>query len=200
MIVGLALLLYVGVSYVRGNSSAAAPQRTRAERQQGKAIAVALAKRQSVAVPKRLLSSRAPAVGTELGTRIVIPKILVDSSIVETPVQNGTWPVTDWAVGHLPLSPNPGQSGNVALSAHDDIKGEVFKRIGELHAGDRILIYSHHWRFKYVVVGQQTVDPSNTSVLNNTKASTVTLITCVPYWVDTQRTIIQAALKSQSRI
>jgi sortase A len=108
--------------------------------------------------------------------------------------------VADWAVGHLTSTPDPGSVGNGAYAAHDDIKGELFKRLGELGPGDQVIVYSKHARYLYAVVRQQTVDPSNVSVLNQTRTPTVTLITCSPYWVDTYRLVVQAAFKSRSAI
>jgi sortase A len=128
----------------------------------------------------------------------VIPKIAVDAPVVETPPQDGVWPVPDWAVGHLTTTPNPGAAGNDALSAHDDIKGELFKRIGELRPGDVVRLFTQHAVYTYIVTSQQTVDPYDTSVLDSTQQATVTLISCTPYWVDTQRIVVQAVLKSQA--
>jgi LPXTG-site transpeptidase (sortase) family protein len=50
--------------------------------------------------------------------------------------------------------------------------------------------------YTYVVTNQVTVDPSDVSVLAPTRLSTVTLISCAPYWVDTQRLVVQAVLQS----
>jgi sortase A len=110
----------------------------------------------------------------------------------------GEWEVADWAVGHLTTTPNPGAKGNMALSAHDDIKGEVFKRLGELKPGDQVLLYTRHSVFSYVVVSESVVDPSDISVLAPTKTASVTLISCTPYWVDTQRVVVRADLKSRA--
>src|SRR5207302_7467032 len=114
------------------------------------------------------------------------------------PPVNGVWEVADWAVGHLTTTPDPGAPGNLALSAHDDIKGEVFKRLDELRPGDQILLYTRHAVYSYTVTTQQAVDPSDVSVLDPTTRPTVTMITCTPYWVDTQRMIVQGVLKSRA--
>jgi sortase A len=150
-----------------------------------------------VAVPKGLLAGN--YVG-EAATRIVIPKIGVDAPVVNTPPTGGIWIVADWAVGHLSTTPNPGQAGNMALSAHDDIKGEIFKRLGELQPGDAIILYTRHERYTYLVTSQSAVDPSDVAVLNPTKEATVTLITCTPYWVDSQRLIVQGLLKARTAV
>jgi LPXTG-site transpeptidase (sortase) family protein len=193
---GVAILIYIGVTYAQ-----ASPQHARTwsalQQVSGRRLASRLSGHQTVAVPKRLYRRALPAPG-EPAVRMVIPKIRVDSPVVQTAPLNGVWNVADWAVGHLTSTPNPAESGNGAYAAHDDIKGELFKRLGELAPGDQVIVYTAHAVNTYVVVGQQAVDPSNTSVLAATKQPTITLITCTPYWVDTQRLIVQAVLKSRA--
>jgi LPXTG-site transpeptidase (sortase) family protein len=201
MLAGIGLLAYVGISYARQQSQSSPPHWNASQRAKGKELAQRLTKSQKVSIPRRLGNKVAlPPAGTESAVRIVIPKIGVDAPVVETPPVNGTWIVADWAVGHLTTSPEPGAIGNMALSAHDDIKGEIFKRLGELRPGDAIKIYTRHALYTYTVVNQQAVDPSNVSVLAPTRTPTATLITCTPYWVDTQRLIVQALLKSRRAV
>lgn len=198
MLAGLGLLAYVGVSYERSQlAQPKKPSWTSAEREKGKKLATKLAHHQTVAVPTRLVGAVPPS-GSEAATRLVIPKIAVDAPVVETAPVNGIWNVADWAVGHLSTTPNPGGPGNDALSAHDDIKGEIFKRLGELRPGDNIRLYTRHSVSTYVVTSLSTVDPSDVSVLDLTKSATVTLISCTPYWVDSQRLIVQGLLKTRA--
>jgi LPXTG-site transpeptidase (sortase) family protein len=195
VIAGAALLGYVGWAYTHQPSVAASSWST-ADRKQAKQIAARLSVAQRVSVPKALSGAALPAAGSEPAIEMVIPKIDVHAPVVQTAPVNGEWQVADWAVGHLNTTPNPGAVGNAAYSAHDDIKGEIFKRVDELRPGDSILLRTRHAVYTYVVTNQLVVDPSNTSVLAPTTRSTVTLISCTPYWVDTQRLIIQATLKS----
>lgn len=190
---GLATLVFVMASYWRATHPSATPPRwTKSESRIGINIAQKLRGHQRIAIPKHLVAIS----GSEPASRIVIPKIGLDAAVVETPPTGGVWQVADWAVGHLTSTPNPGSAGNSALSAHDDIKGEIFKRLGELVPGDQVRVYTRHALFTYIVTGQQAVDPSDVAVLNPTKAATITLITCTPYWVDTQRLVVQGLLKS----
>jgi LPXTG-site transpeptidase (sortase) family protein len=190
---GIGLLAYVGITYARGLSNN--PQvSTQGPRAQGTQIAARLGRHQNVAVPRvgRVTSAGMQAI------RMVIPRIGVDSTVVQTPPIGGIWPVAAWAVGHLSTTPGPGQLGNGAYAAHDDIMGEIFKRNGELVPGDVIFLYTRHMAYRYVVTGQETVDPSNVSVLAPTPRSTITLVSCTPYWVDANRLIVKAILKSSS--
>jgi LPXTG-site transpeptidase (sortase) family protein len=198
VIAGVAILAYIGVTYAHPASPSVATW-SQAQKQQGRLHAARLNTRQRVTIPHVLGNARLPAPGAA-ATRIVIPKIGVDSPVVQTQPVNGAWEVADWSVGHLTTTPNPGLPGNGAYAAHDDIKGELFKREPELVPGDTVLVYTPHVIYHYTVINQQTVDPSNVSVLAPTRQPTVTLISCIPYWVDTQRVVVQAVLKSRSAI
>ncbi len=185
---GIALLAYVGITYARSlSSSTSTPTPVATSKLSGQ---------QKVAVP--VVTPAATSNGDGPGIRMIIPEIDVDSPVVQTQPIQGTWDVADWAVGHLATTPDPGVAGNGAYAAHDDIKGEIFKRLPEVVPGNRILLYSRHRVFTYVVTRTLTVDPSNVSVLATTAKPTITLITCVPYWVDTQRFVVQATLVSSS--
>jgi LPXTG-site transpeptidase (sortase) family protein len=191
---GLALLAYVGLSYAR-TLSGGRDTGSHAQQATGKRLAARLGGHQKVAIPR----ATRPVPAGEPALRMVIPKIGVDSRVVQTLPQGGIWTVADWTVGHLSTTPGPGLAGNGAYAAHDDIKGEIFKRLGELGPGDVIELYTAHTVYRYVVVGQQTVDPSDVAVLAPTRTSTITLVSCAPYWVDTNRLIVKAELKSSAR-
>lgn len=192
---GVALLGYTGYAYTHP-ASARVPTWNAQQKKAGEQLAREYIKHQKVTIPRRLAAVKLPAPGREAATRMVIPAIGLRAPVIQTPPQNGVWPVPDWAVGHLTSTPNPGAPGNAAYSAHDDIKGELFKRLGELKPGDLISLYTQHAQYTYAVTTQQVVDPSDISVLDPTRNSTLTLISCTPYWVDTQRLIVHAALKS----
>lgn len=194
---GVALLAYTGYGYMHP-SSAGTPAWTAKQKAAGQQIALQISRNQRVSIPHRLAAVNLPVPGREKAIRIEIPAIHLRAPVVQTPPADGVWPVPDWAVGHLTTTPNAGAPGNAAYSAHDDIKGEVFKRLGELKPGDKINLYTHGAVYTYTVTTQQVVDPSDISVLNPTKASTLTLISCTPYWVDTERLVVHAILKSEA--
>lgn len=192
---GGALLVYVGFLYLH-QSNPSNVTWSSAQKHRGQEIAARLSTPQSVTIPSRLGSRKRVSPGAEPALRILIPRIGVHAPVVQTAPVNGVWAVADWAVGHLTTTPDPGAAGNAAYSAHDDIKGEIFKRLDELRPGDRVLFRTRHAMYVYVVTNQRTVDPSDVSVLDPTRLSTVTLISCAPYWVDTQRLVVQAVLQS----
>lgn len=138
----------------------------------------------------------------ETPVRLRIPAIGVDSPIIRTTLVGGsTWQVGDWAVGFMVGSANPGtcttwagvHDCTTALSAHDDIKGELFRRTIDLKTGNLIFVYTKKTMFTYRVNGQFVVSPENSSNLFSTTRS-VALVTCTPYWVDTSRLVTTAIL------
>jgi len=133
-----------------------------------------------------------PTRGPGQPTRIVVPALGVDAGIV---------PGTDWeqlkkGVGHQPNTANPGERGNLVLAAHNDVFGELFRDLDKLKAGDEIIVYSVDRAFRYVVVETRIVAPTEVEVMDPTSEPTVTLISCYPYLVDTQRIVVLASLQS----
>jgi LPXTG-site transpeptidase (sortase) family protein len=136
--------------------------------------------------------------------RIVIPKIGLDSKIVDVGVTpTGEMETAAYAVGRLVSSAQAGEAGNVVLAGHNDIDGEVFRYLDRLRKGDRFTLYRDADAYEYVVTDILIVREQGTSegqrrenakVLLPTEEPVATLITCWPYRVDTHRLIVRAAL------
>lgn len=131
-----------------------------------------------------------PTPGLQSPTRIVVPAIGVDWPIVP----GDSWDQLKLGVGHHAGSANPGERGNMILSGHNDVFGEVFKDLEALKDGDEIHVFAGGKMFKYQVRAKRIVTPGELSVLQPTRESVVTLITCHPYRVDTHRLIVIAQL------
>lgn len=82
------------------------------------------------------------------------------------------------AVGHLPKTPYPGERGNVVLAAHRD---SFFRNLKQVKIGDRIRISTPDGVFEYRVESKRIVRPQQTEVLADTRAPTLTLVTCYPF-------------------
>ncbi len=134
------------------------------------------------------LSQRALA--PEPPTRIVIPAIGVDSAIVP----GDSWQELKRGVGHRPGSALLGEAGNLVLSGHNDVYGQVFRRLEELKPGDEILIFGQNWPWRYLVTEARILSPKDLGVLQPTSQAVVTLITCHPYRVDTHRLVVTGRL------
>jgi sortase A len=103
------------------------------------------------------------------------------------------------AVGHIPDTALPGESGNSGLAGHRDT---FFRGLRNARVGDRIRITTPRSVLDYVVRVVRVVDPDDVSVLSPTTAKTLTLVTCYPfYYIGSapKRFIVQAELASDGR-
>ena len=131
-----------------------------------------------------------PTQGPQHAIRLQIPKINQDVPIVE----GDGFEQLKKGVGHHINSANPGESGNVVLSAHNDIHGEIFRHLDQLEAGDLIIIFSERQSYTYVVEDVLFVEPTQVEFLASTGEPTATLISCYPYMIDNKRIVVIANL------
>ena len=132
-----------------------------------------------------------PTPGPEAPTRIVIPAIDVDALVVE----GDSWEQLKRGVGHHLNTANPGERGNMVLSAHNDIYGEIFRHLDKLELGDEVIVYAGDLPYRYIVTAKQIVEPTDVSVIAQTTKPVATLISCYPYMVDSHRIVVIAELK-----
>ncbi|MCJ7537817.1 MAG: class D sortase [Anaerolineales bacterium] len=133
-----------------------------------------------------------PTPGPEQANRIQIPAIGVDAPIV----QGDGWEQLKKGVGQHIGSTDPGEKGNVVLSAHNDIFGEIFRDLDRLKPGDEITIYTNQRAYSYVVSDSEIVEPTQVGIMENTSQPTLTLISCYPYLVDDHRIAITSRLQT----
>jgi sortase A len=131
-----------------------------------------------------------PTLGPQTATRLVIPVIDVDAPVVE----GDDWEQLKKGVGHHISSANPGERGNCVLSGHNDVFGEVFRRLEDLELEDEVIVYTGVQPYRYVVKAKRIVEPTDVSVMYPTTEPALTLITCHPYLVDTHRLVVVAEL------
>ncbi len=133
-----------------------------------------------------------PTPGPQQAVRIQIPAIGVDAPIV----QGDTWEQLKKGVGQHLGSGDPGQIGNLVLSAHNDAFGEIFRDLDQLQPGDEIIIFTMQQQYVYVVTGSLIVAPTQVEVMDPTSEATVTLISCYPYLVDNKRIVVFAKFQN----
>jgi sortase A len=133
-----------------------------------------------------------PTPGPAQAMRIQIQALNVDAPVV----QGDSWDQLKKGVGQHVGSVDPGQAGNVVLSAHDDVFGELFRNLDRLQPGDQVVLFTAQQQYVYVVTGSQIVEPTQVDVMNPTNDPTVTLISCYPYMVDTKRIVVFAKLQN----
>jgi sortase A len=132
-----------------------------------------------------------PTPGPQQAQRLQIGAIKVDHPIVQ-----GDGPdQLKKGVGQHIGSPNPGQKGNLVLSAHNDVFGQIFRDLDQLKPGDTVVLFTNQRTYTYVVRQTRIVAPTQVEVMAPSNEATVTLISCYPYMVDNKRIVVTAALQ-----
>lgn len=83
------------------------------------------------------------------------------------------------AVGHLPETALPGETGNVALAGHRD---GLFRPLRNILPGDTITLKTPDREFQYRVEWTAVVPPTAVRVLQPTEEPSLTLVTCFPFY------------------
>jgi sortase A len=164
--------------------------------------------------------------------RIAIPDLGVDAPVIEVgwrEVEVGgrhqvEWEVASFAAGYHRGSGLPGQAGNVVISGHHNIDGEVFRNISlawdddeaemlddditqRSRALDGMSVHLHDSEgggFRYVIEGlykmpdqyvSETQRQKNARFIAPSSEPILTLITCWPYNTNTHRIVVVARLE-----
>lgn len=86
----------------------------------------------------------------------------------------------------------PNSGGNMAIAAHRD---QYFRPLKDIQIGDTMVLESLSGRGEFRVSSIAIVDPEDVSVLEDAAVSTITLVTCYPFYFigsAPQRYIVQA--------
>ena len=134
----------------------------------------------------------------------MLPRIGVDVSVVDVGLRpSGEMETASFAAGRLALSAQAGEAGNAVIAGHNDVEGEVFRRLPEMRPGDDVILYRGDRRYRYTVVVRTIVREEgaapqqryeNARWMDPTEGPTTTLISCYPYRVDTHRVIVHAVM------
>lgn len=134
------------------------------------------------------------AFGTPLAV-LSIPKIHL-----EVPVFEGTDDVTlDRGVGRITGTARPGQAGNLGIAGHRD---GFFRGLKDVTTGDEIKLALPEGEATYVIDQITVVTPQDVSVLQPRPISSITLVTCFPfYFVGSapERYIVSASLRADAQ-
>jgi LPXTG-site transpeptidase (sortase) family protein len=128
--------------------------------------------------------------GVFIPTRIMIPKLRVDSAIESVKVENGVMgtPKNAWNVGWYPSMASPGEYTNVVMAGHRDWFGVgpvVFWNLNKLVPGDKIYVTGPDGAgATYVVNSGWLVDAGIDAreLISDTGYEALTLITCGGTW------------------
>jgi sortase A len=132
-----------------------------------------------------------PTPGPKQAIRIQIPAIGIDYPVV----QGDGWEQLKKGIAQRLGTPDPGETGNMVVSAHNDIFGEIFRDLDKLQDGDTVVVFTSQRTYTYVVRQTQVVEPTQVEVMAPTQEPVITLISCYPYMVDNQRIVVTAFLQ-----
>ncbi|MGH9379846.1 MAG: class D sortase [Thermoanaerobaculia bacterium] len=119
-------------------------------------------------------AARDVAAGTPLAS-LRIPRL--DLEVVVAEGTDGQ--VLRRAVGRLTGGARLGEADNIVLAGHRD---SFFRRLGELEVGDRIALERGGMTETYAVEWARVVKPDRVEVAGRTGYSSLTLVTCYPFW------------------
>ncbi len=132
--------------------------------------------------------------------RLVIPKIGVDSEILEGDTilvlnyKEGVW--------HEPKAINPTENGNMVLAGHRlqymPPNATTFYNLDKIEEGDKIVIYWQQKDYIYVVNSKFEVTPDQVEIKDSHKdiPHELTLYTCTPLYTSERRLVVKAVLLS----
>lgn len=99
---------------------------------------------------------------------------------LQAPVLQGTDQVAlNRGVGHIAGTAAPGQFGNIGIAGHRD---GFFRVLKDIAVGDTVEVDLHDRIDFYRVTKMFVVDPRDVSVLRSHSISSLTLVTCYPFF------------------
>ena len=106
---------------------------------------------------------------------------------------DGTWDMlSQRSMVHYDSTPAPGEQGNVIIAFHREPN---FEHVDALAVGDTVDVQDrscHTWHYR--ITQAWTLDPSSVTQLTQTSGHDLTLVTCTPWYVDSQRLVWRATL------
>lgn len=114
-----------------------------------------------------------PETGEQFG-ELYIPKLAATLSIYEGTDEEEL----ELGVGHYEGSVLPGEKDNCVLAGHRDT---VFRRLGEVGVGDKLLVRTLMGEFEYVINKVRIVDKEDRTVIVPKPKATLTISTCYPF-------------------
>ena len=138
----------------------------------------ALAAHQRCALTAPRFSKQHPSAAS---WRLLIGRIAIQRLGISAMVKEGIDDQTlGLAVGHIPSTAMPGETGNVGLAAHRD---NLFRKLKDVARDDEITLTTLDNTYIYRVASFTVVNPEEVSVLAPSSGeNTLTLVTCYPFY------------------
>ena len=94
-------------------------------------------------------------------------------------IYNGTDDETlKYYVGRFTTGVMPGEIGNFALAAHNNIYTELFRDLHKVEIGAKVRIVTRTKEYVYQVTSKNVISPTQVEVLAASKKNEITLVTC----------------------
>ena len=104
----------------------------------------------------------------------------IDKLDLKVPVYNGTDEINlNRGAGRIKGTARVDSPGNLGIAAHRD---GFFRGLKDIEIGDSIDMLTQQGKSEFVVSSITIVDPTDISVLAPTDGSTITLVTCYPFY------------------
>ncbi|MCL4877924.1 MAG: sortase [Anaerolineae bacterium] len=137
-------------------------------------------------------------------SRIIIPRLGIDTELVSAPVVGTTWDVTELydEVAHLDGTAYPGTMGNAVLAGHVQHQKGLgpFRNLSQLSKGDLIIAQGEDVEYTYIITDIMDVDPHAIEVTYPSNQPLLTLISCTRWdndsWSYKGRLVVRAQFKS----
>lgn len=145
-------------------------------------------------------ASVSTAFGTDKSNHLIIPAMLLNQPTLEGPESNW-FNLLKQGIWRWPQSSTPDKGGNTVFLAHRfSYTGPhgAFYFLNKLRTGDEIGVVWNGKTYTYSVVSSREVQPTETSVEDNTSDARLTLYTCTPLWNPVDRLVVVAKLEKTS--
>ncbi len=121
--------------------------------------------------------------------RILIPNAGIDLKVINAPIVNGYWELSETTASYGLGSGHPGAKGNTVIFAH--AREGLFYNLKDVKLGDIIYVFTKDKWYRYKVNKIDAVYPNQTEVIQPTKNEVLTLYTCTGF-TDEKRLIVTA--------
>lgn len=136
--------------------------------------------------------------------RLIIPRIGIDTTLVDAPVVGTTWDVSTFTneIAHLDGTAYAGTVGNAVFAGHIYHKTGPgpFRNLNQLEVGDLIVARGEGVEYTYVVSSVREVEPDAVNVTFPSNQPMITLITCAGWdsdgWTYGKRLVVRARFQS----
>ncbi|MFN3308152.1 MAG: sortase domain-bontaining protein [Anaerolineales bacterium] len=142
-------------------------------------------------------------------TRLLIPKLGLDAVVKYVPFDGFSWLISGLQneIAWMGSTSWPGLGGNTALAGHVTLRNGAdgpFRYLETLRRGDEIRLYTEEALYIYRVQESLVVKDDDFSVVQPTKDSILTLITCTGWNSDLghylERLVVRAVLEKSQRL